>query len=29
VLVVTPVIAGLAARLAARITVMRSLKSVM
>jgi cell division transport system permease protein len=29
ILVVTPVIAGLAARLAARITVMRSLKSVM
>lgn len=29
VLVVTPLIAGLAARLAARITVMRSLKSVM
>ena len=29
VLVVTPVIAGLAARLAAGITVMRSLRSVM
>ena len=29
VLVVTPVLAGLAARIAANITVMRSLKSVM
>ena len=29
ILVLTPVIAGLAARIAARVTVIRSLKSVM
>ncbi|HCX09636.1 MAG TPA: cell division protein FtsX, partial [Hyphomonas sp.] len=29
ILIITPLIAGLAARLAARVTVIRSLKSVM